>query len=250
MHPRGACLTMPRVTRRRSALLLAAAVTGAILVSLALARDTLLALVPQALACVEASGPMGPVLFVLAYVGASVTFVPASMFTMAAGALFGLLPGVALVMLAAVLGASACFAIARGAGRGLVERRLGRDRRVAAIDRAVGARGFTVVFLLRLTPVLPFSPLNYGLGLTRVRYRDFLAGSVGMVPAVFMYVSAGAAAGELLAVVAGTRPPHDASWYALTGLGLLATVAVTVYVTRLARGALHDAHLEEEGPQS
>lgn len=218
----------------------------AVALVLVLARGTLAPLVPRALAWVQQAGPLAPLLFVASYVAASVTFVPASMFTMAAGVLFGLLPGVALVMAGAVLGASACFAIARGAGRRFVERRLGQDRRIAAIDRAVGARGFTIVLLLRLTPVIPFSPLNYGLGLTRVRYLHFLAGSIGMVPAVFMYVSAGAAAGELLAVVSGARAPHDASWYALAGFGLLATVAVTVYVTKLARQALREAHLEGE----
>jgi uncharacterized membrane protein YdjX (TVP38/TMEM64 family) len=234
-----------RLVKRRHLVLALLAAAAVAAFALASWRDALLAQVPRALGWVEGAGPLAPVLFVALYVAASVTFVPASMFTMAAGALFGLLPGVALVMVAAVLGASACFLIARGAGRGLVERRLGRDRRISAIDRAVGARGFTIVFLLRLTPLLPFSPLNYGLGLTRVRYRDFLAGSVGMVPAVFMYVSAGAAAGELLAVLAGARPPHDASWYALAGLGLLATVVATVYVTRLARQALHAAHVDE-----
>lgn len=241
-----------QVTRRRLVLLLAAGALLALVIAIATAGGSLAALVPRALAVVEQSGPLAPVLFVCSYVVASVAFVPASMFTMAAGALFGLLPGVALVMAGALLGASACFAIARGAGRRWIEARLGRDRRIAAIDRAVGARGFTIVLLLRLTPVIPFSPLNYGLGLTRVRFAHFLAGSVGMVPAVFMYVSAGAAAGELLAVAAGARAPRDASWYTLAGLGLLATVGVTVYVTRLARQALREAHLEAEaeGPVS
>lgn len=234
------------MSRRRSVLLLAIVGALSVAIVLVLARGTLVPLVPRALAWVQQAGPLAPLLFVASYVAASVTFVPASMFTMAAGVLFGLLPGVALVMAGAVIGASACFAIARGAGRRFVERRLGQDRRIAAIDRAVGARGFTIVLLLRLTPVIPFSPLNYGLGLTRVRYLHFLAGSIGMVPAVFMYVSAGAAAGELLAIASGARPPRDASWYALAGFGLLATVAVTVYVTRLARQALREAHLEGE----
>lgn len=227
---------------RHRLLLIVAAVLG--VAALVFSREALLALVPRALAWVEGAGPLGPVAFVLAFAVASVAFVPVSVFTMAAGALFGVVPGATLVMVAAVIGATACFAIARGAGRRLVERRMGRDRRILAIDRAVGSRGLTLVFLLRLTPLVPFSPLNYGLGLTRVRYRDFLLGSLGMVPAVFMYVSAGAAAGELLAVLSGARPAHDASWYALAAFGLVATVVVSVYATQVARRALREAELD------
>lgn len=194
---------------------------------------------------VAAAGTLAPVLFVVAYVVASVAFLPASVFTMAAGALFGVVPGVGLVMLGAALGASACFALARGGGRRLVEARLARDHRVAALDRAIEAKGLTLVLLLRLSPVFPFSPLNYALGLTGVRYFDFLIGTLGMVPAVFMYVSAGAAAGELVAVLSGARPPRGSGTYTLLGLGLAATVAVTVHVTTLARRALREAHLDD-----
>jgi len=201
-------------------------------------------LVPRALESIQRAGPLAPVLFVASYAGAAVAFLPVAVLTLAAGALFGLLPGVGLVYIAAVIGASASFVIARTVGRGFVERRFGADRRIAAIDAAIAARGLPICFLLRLSPVIPFALLNYSLGLTRVRYRDFVLGSVGMLPAVFMYVSAGAAAGELVAVLSGARTARPPEWYVLFGVGLIATLAVTWYVTNLARRVLHEQHLD------
>ena len=221
-----------------AACVLAAGVLGSVF------RAELAAIVPRVLESIQRAGPLAPVLFIAAYAGAAVAFLPVAVLTLAAGALFGLLPGVGLVYVAAVIGASASFVIARTVGRGFVQRRFGADRRVAAIDAAIAARGLPICFLLRLSPVIPFALLNYSLGLTRVRYRDFVLGSVGMVPAVFMYVSAGAAAGELVAVLSGAKSARPPEWYALFGIGLIATVAVTWYVTTLARRSLHEQHLD------
>ena len=201
-------------------------------------------MVPRALELIARAGPLAPILFVAAYAGAGVAFLPVAVLTVAAGPLFGLLPGVALVYAGALVGASASFLIARTAGRRVLERRLRADGRVAAIDAAIAARGLPICFLLRLSPVIPFAVLNYSLGLTRVRYRDFALGSIGMLPAVFMYVSAGAAAGELMAVLSGAKAARTPGWYTLLALGLAATVGVTWYVTRLARRALHEEHLD------
>lgn len=207
-------------------------------------REALGPRIPVLLAAIRDAGPLGPVLFVGAFVLASVVALPVSVLVVAAGAIFGLVPGVTVAMAGALLGATACFVLARGVLRAAVDRRVGRDPRVAAIDRAVGDRGLLIVLLLRLSPVFPFGPLNYVLGLTRVRYRDFLAGSLGILPSVFMYASAGTAAGEVVAIASGARPARGPGAYALLAVGLVATIAVTVYVTRVARRALHDAHLD------
>jgi uncharacterized membrane protein YdjX (TVP38/TMEM64 family) len=202
-------------------------------------------IVPEALGVVERAGSLGPVLFVALYVVLAQAFAPVGLFTMAAGALFGLVPGTSICYLSAVVAASLSFVTARSAGRRVIERYLGKDRRISAIDRAIGERGLTISVLLRLSPVIPFTVLNYSLGLTRIRFRDFLLGSVGMIPAVFMYASAGAAAGELMSVLTGARPARSTQAYVLLCCGLAATVAVTWFVTRLARNALHASHLDE-----
>lgn len=189
---------------------------------------------------VEGLEEWGPVVFMLGYVVATLAFVPGSILTMAAGALFGLLWGTLWVAIAATAGAALAFLIARHLARDAVERKLEGDRRFVAIDRAVASQGFKIVFLMRLSPVFPFNLLNYALGLTRVRFRDFLLASVGMLPGTFLYVYYGKAIGSLAALAAGgPNGQTTARWIGL-GVGLAATAAVTLYITRIARKALRE----------
>jgi uncharacterized membrane protein YdjX (TVP38/TMEM64 family) len=192
----------------------------------------------QLAAWAEQRGRAGMAIFVVAYASAVVAFVPASVLTLAAGAVYGTAVGVPLVLAGATLGAAAAFLVSRYVARGWVERRLAGVPRFAAIDEAVGSGGFTLVFLLRLSPVVPFTLLNYALGATRVRFRDYVLASVGMLPGSLLYVYSGALAREVASLPAGTGTAPDTARWALLGLGLAATAAATVLVTRAARRAL------------
>jgi uncharacterized membrane protein YdjX (TVP38/TMEM64 family) len=196
---------------------------------------------PGLVARVEALGPWAPAAFVAGYAVAVVAFVPASLLTLAAGAVFGVARGTLLVAAGATLGASAAFLLARYAARDAVARRLADRPRFAALDRAVGAEGRKLVFLLRLSPVFPFGLLNYALGLTRVRFVDYLIASVGMLPGTLLYVYSGKVAGDVATLAAGAAPARGTAHYVVLGLGLVATALVTMRVTRLARRALADA---------
>lgn len=197
--------------------------------------------VPEFVARVRGLGAWGPAAFVGGYVLATVAGIPGSLLTLAAGALFGLWAGALWVFVGATLGASAAFLIARYVARGAVERRAAADPRFRAIDRAVAHEGRRIVFLLRLSPAVPFSLLNYLLGLTRVRFVDFVVASVGMLPGTLLYVYTGKVAGDVAAAAGGRGPARGAGDYAVLALGLAATVAVTVLVTRTARRALRAA---------
>ena len=196
---------------------------------------------PRFAAWVNGLGVWGPVVFFLGYAVAVVAFVPGSVLTLAAGAIFGLTRGVVCVFVAAVLGSSAAFLVSRYLARGAVERRLAGNPRFAAIDRAVGAEGRKIVFLLRLSPVFPFSLLNYGLGLTRVRFIDYLVGSIGMIPGTFLYVYSGKLIGDVTAAAGGANVGKGAAYWMVAVLGIVATAAVTVVITRTARRALREA---------
>lgn len=209
----------------------------ALVALLALARQAG-AYLPQFAAWVNGLGVWGPLVFILGYAAAVVAFVPGSVLTLAAGAIFGLGAGVAYVFVAAVLGSSAAFLIARYLARGAVERRLAGTPRFAAIDRAVGTQGRKIVFLLRLSPAFPFTLLNYALGLTRVRFADYVLASVGMLPGTLLYVYYGKLAGDVAALAGGATVAKGPGYYALLALGLAATIAVTAVVTRTARRAL------------
>lgn len=187
---------------------------------------------------IEDLGPLAPVAFIGAYALATVAFVPGVLLTLSAGALFGLFRGTLYVFCAATLGASLAFLVSRYVVRGAVERRLASNPRFAALDRAVARDGRRIVFLLRLSPVFPFNALNYTLGATDVRFIDYVLASIGMLPATLLYVYYGKLAGDVALVAGGVAPPRGAPYYAVMALGLAATVAVTAYVTRLARRAL------------
>jgi uncharacterized membrane protein YdjX (TVP38/TMEM64 family) len=115
-----------------------------------------------------------------------------------------------------------------------------RDPRIAVVRRAVVGEGFRIMFLLRLSPLLPFVFLNYALALSGVRYVDYLLASVGMLPAIVMYVYYGKVVGDVALLAAGVTPPRSAGYYTMVGIGLVATVAATTLVTRAARRAIQD----------
>ena len=204
-------------------------------------------------AWVQGLGIWGPVVFILGYAAATVAFAPGAVLTLAAGALFGLVYGTVYTLAGATLGASLAFLVSRYVARRGIERRIAANPRFQAIDRAVGREGFKIVALLRLSPVFPFNLLNYALGLTRVRFLDYFTASVAMLPGTLLYVYYGKAAGSLASAFAGGGGPaaggqsKAVSW-ALLAVGLLATVAVTTYVTRLAGKALRQELAEPAPP--
>jgi uncharacterized membrane protein YdjX (TVP38/TMEM64 family) len=183
-------------------------------------------------------GVWGPVAFIAGYALATVALVPGSLLTLAAGAVFGLAAGVVYVFAGAVLGATLAFLVARYAARTAVERRISGDPRFERIDAAIARSGRKIVFLLRLSPVVPFNLLNYALGLTRVRLRDYVIASLGMLPGTFLYVYTGRVAGDVAALAGGAAVERGAGYYAVLALGLVGTAGATIVITRIARGAL------------
>jgi uncharacterized membrane protein YdjX (TVP38/TMEM64 family) len=176
--------------------------------------------------------------FVGLYVLATVCFLPGLPLTLAAGAIFGVTTGSVLVSIGSTLGATAAFFLGRTIGRDWISRRIAAWPRFQAVDRAVESRGFLIVLLTRLSPAFPFFLLNYAYGVTAVRPREYILGSwLGMMPATIAYVYAGSLAASVTQALSGKVELGVTSW-ALLGAGLVATIAVTVLVTRIARGFL------------
>jgi uncharacterized membrane protein YdjX (TVP38/TMEM64 family) len=194
------------------------------------------------------AGWLGAMVYGLAYVVATVLLLPGSVLTLGAGFAWGPVVGVAIVSPVSVLAATAAFALGRSLLRARVEKRIGDSAKLAAIDRAVGANGLKLVTLLRLSPILPFNALNYALSLTRVRLRDYVLGSaVGMFPATILYVYLGSLVTNGAELLAG-RPAGNAATGVLYWGGLLATLAVVVLTTRLARAELDRVLAEHAEP--
>jgi uncharacterized membrane protein YdjX (TVP38/TMEM64 family) len=200
----------------------------------------------QGLEWTESLGVWGPVFVALFYIVACILFLPGSIITLGAGALFGLVTGLITVSIGSVLGASAAFLVGRTLARKSIESKVSGNARFSAIDEAVGKQGFKIVFLTRLSPIFPFNLLNYAFGLTKVGFWQYLFASwIGMLPGTIMYVYLGSAAGSLANAAAG-NVEKTTGQQVLFWVGLAATVVVATYVTKVARKALAEATEESK----
>ena len=192
-----------------------------------------------ALAWISDLGPWGPVFFIVLYILATVLFLPGLIPTMAAGLLFGVLKGTLLVSISSISGATIAFLIGRYLAREWVAGKIQGNQKFEAIDEAVAQEGWKIVGLTRLSPIFPFNLLNYAFGVTQVSLKDyFLASWMGMLPGTVMYVYIGSLAGDLATLGSGERSRTPAEW-ALYVVGLMATVVLTLYITRIAQRALN-----------
>ena len=190
---------------------------------------------------IQGLGVWAPLVYALVYAVATVLFIPGSALTLAAGAIFGLWWGTVAVSIGATTGAALAFLIARYAARRKVAEMAASSPKFSAIDKAIGEEaGWKMVAMLRLSPAVPFNLQNYLYGLTAIRFWPcMLASWLFMLPGTFLYVYLGHLGGQGLSAAAGTgtQGRGTGEWIMLV-VGLLATVGVTVYVTRLANRAI------------
>jgi uncharacterized membrane protein YdjX (TVP38/TMEM64 family) len=191
----------------------------------------------NALQSIDNLGSVGAFAFIALYIIATVAFLPGSILTLGAGVVFGVVWGSLYVFIGATLGATAAFLVGRYLARSWVASKIEGNKKFAAIDRAVGREGLKIVLLTRLSPVFPFNLLNYAFGITGVSLKDYFIGSVGMIPGTIMYVYIGSLAGSL-ARIGTDQPTNPTVQWAIRIIGFIATVTVTVYVTRIAKKAL------------
>jgi len=195
-------------------------------------------LLRSALEWINSLGAIGAIAYIGLYIIATVAFLPGSIVTLGAGVVFGLVLGALYVFIGASLGATVAFLIGRYLARDWVFKKIANNEKFRAIDEAVGREGFKIVLLTRLSPVFPFNLLNYAFGVTGVSLKDYVLGFVGMIPGTIMYVYLGSLAGSLAQIGTESQPTNPAIQWTIRIIGFIATVAVTVYVTRIARKAL------------
>jgi uncharacterized membrane protein YdjX (TVP38/TMEM64 family) len=193
---------------------------------------------------VQELGAAAMIAYLGVYVAGTVALVPGAVLAMVAGALFGAVHGFGIAFTGALLGSCVAFLVARYGARGgtarWIERRAAHHRvyaRMARVDRFLGRRGVALVFLLRLSPFVPYNMLNYALGLTGVRFRHYVLGSVGMLPGALVYAYMGNLAGDVAAAAAGRGAP-DGTQLLILVPGLLVTLAAVWLLSRYARHEL------------
>ncbi|AFZ22489.1 hypothetical protein Cylst_0112 [Cylindrospermum stagnale PCC 7417] len=198
------------------------------------------AILHNALQWIDSLGTVGAIAFITIYIIATVAFLPGSILTLGAGVIFGVFWGSVYVFIGATLGATAAFLVGRYLARGWVANKIADNKKFAAIDEAVGREGLKIVLLTRLSPIFPFNLLNYAFGITGVTLKDYFIGSLGMIPGTIMYVYIGSLAGNLALIGTETQPTNPTLQWAIRILGFIASVAVTIYVTRIAQKALEE----------
>jgi uncharacterized membrane protein YdjX (TVP38/TMEM64 family) len=188
---------------------------------------------------IQSLGPWGPVVFMALYIGAVVAALPGSAISVAAGALFGAVLGVALVSVASTVGATLAFIISRYFARESVERWLSKNEKFQKLDKLTEDHGVIIVALTRLVPLFPFNLLNYGFGLTRVPLRTYVFWSwLCMLPGTILYV--GGAAAVARGVSQGEIP------WVLIGT-LVLTGVLLFFVVRHARRRLKEKEHGSDG---
>lgn len=221
--------------RRRAAIRL-----GILLLFVAVAGTVGFLLTPSDVEAVrdwaEGLGIGGAALFIAGYAAITLTPVPKNILTIAAGVVWGFWPALAMVYVGALLGSAASFVIGRALGREAVEKLTGA--RVARVDAALADRGFLAVLGARLVPIIPFTLINYGAGLTSVGPRDYAAGTaLGIIPGSAAYVALGAFGVEL----------GPAFWVAVAGLGVLVLGGlIAAAVLRRRQGAREGSAPQED----
>src|SRR5438876_10577996 len=193
-------------------------------------------------------GVAGILIFIGVYALATVLLAPGSVLTIGAGFAFGLWKGFLAVSAGSTLGAALAFLVARFIARERVAAIAQRNEKFREIDSAIGKQGAKLIFLLRLSPVIPFNLSNYLYGLTGVKFWPYLLASwIGMMPGTFLYVYIGTASRAAVSAAAGGEAGKRGwQYWTFTGVGLLATIIVTIWITKIARDALRETEAFQE----
>ncbi len=193
---------------------------------------------------IESLGSWSSITFITIYNLATLLLIPGSVLTIGGGVIFGIFWGSIYVLLASILGAIIAFLIGRYISRDWISQQLRKHPKFDAIDQAVVKEGFKIVFLTRLCPLFPFNLLNYAFGVMQVSLKDYIFGSLGMIPGTFMYVYLGSLMGDIALIGTSQQPTNfsiEVTKWMINIVGLLATVLVTIYITRLAKKALEES---------
>jgi len=191
-------------------------------------------------AYVRGLGALGYVVYTVVYALCVVAFVPASILTLGAGAIFGFVGGTIVVVIGATIGATLAFLLARTVMRKRVEAMTAKSAKFRALDRAIASEGTKIVFLVRLAVVFPFTYINYAFGLTAIPlWRYVIATLFGIIPATAAFVFASSAATS-----AATTSASSITKTVYIAGGIIAIV-VSILIGRIATRAIKRAGVDE-----
>lgn len=195
-------------------------------------------LMHQALDWIQNLGWVGGIAFVLLYIAATICLIPGSILTLGAGAVFGVVGGSFYVLLGAIVGETCAFLLGRYLVRDWVSQKIAQSKTFTTLNQAINREGLKIILLTRLSPIFPFSLLNYAFGVTGISLKDYFLGSIGMIPMTITYVYLGSLASDLANISEVSQLAYPQLQWGIKIFGLLATIAATFYLTQVARQAL------------
>ncbi len=198
---------------------------------------------------VEKLGYWGYLLFILIYNLSTLLLIPSSILTIKGGCFYGLYLGSILVFIAAILGAISAFWLGRYYCQDWVNKQFKKYPQLEKIDRAVASEGWKIVFLTRLCPLFPFNLLNYFFGITQISLKDYVIGSLGIIPGTVMYVYIGSLITDISDFNSDNytaNPEIQTSIWIMRFLGLIATVAMVIYTTNIVQKTLKENVLDQD----
>ena len=188
---------------------------------------------------IQSLGWIGVVIFILLYIIATVALIPGSILTLGAGLIFGVSLGSVYVLIGAICGEMCAFLLGRYFVRDWIECKIKNNQLFSALNKALDREGFKIILLTRLSPLFPFSLLNYAFGVTGISLRDYFLGSIGMIPMTVTYVYFGSLAEDIANIDQGHQLANPELQLSVKIIGFFATVTVTIYMTRIANQALN-----------
>ena len=188
---------------------------------------------------VQSLGYFSAIGFILIYVIATIALVPGSILTLGAGIVFGVVHGSIYVLIGAIIGETSAFLLGRYLARDWITTKIANHKTFLALDQALKQEGLKIIFLTRLSPIFPFSFLNYAFGITGISLKDYFLGSIGIIPMTITYVYLGSFAEDLATIGEATQTAHPLIQWTIKIVGFLATIAATFYITSVARQALN-----------
>lgn len=190
-------------------------------------------------------GVLGAFIYIGIYAVGAVLFLPGAIFTIAAGLIYGIVGGTVVALTGATIGAGLAFLVGRYLLRKRIEQYAEKNKKFGAIDKAVGKQGWKIVGLLRLSPLIPFNVSNYLYGVTSVGFWPYvLASGIGMFPGTLLFAYFGAIGQAGLD--GGGKKGHSSLEWTFLGVGLLVTIGVSIFISRLASKALKEKGATEK----
>ena len=166
--------------------------------------------------------------FILIYLSATLIGLPAIFLFLAAGSLFGFVPGLIVVSFADTLSVATCYLLGRTIARKKINKWISQRPEWDRLDRAVAKKGWKIVFLTRLSPLVPSNVLNYGFSLTQINFWQYLFVSwLAMLPVISLYIYLASVGVDLLS--GGNDPKQIIA----SVIGLITASMAIAYTTKL-----------------